>query len=306
LELIKGLDMSKCGFVTLVGRANVGKSALLNAIIGKKVSIVSKIPQTTRVQIRAILNESRGQIIFIDKPGFYLSKERMAKMLSSVACDIENDVDTIVYVVDLQRFPGEEEKRIAQTTKITQKPVILALNKRDLGERFASDYIEFWRRIPPEGEGELKYYLPVSALEKKGIKKLVDLLFENLKEQPLLYSPDMVCDLPQKLIVSDIIREKIFMFVLEEVPHSVAVLVEEITERSPYLVYIKATILVQRKTQRAIIIGKQGSNLKRVGQLARDELQNLFKKKVYLDIWIKVKENWLKDPLMLKQLGIIK
>ncbi len=297
--------MKKCGFVTLIGRANAGKSTLLNAMVGEKVSIVSRVPQTTRLQIRAILTEERGQIIFVDNPGFYLSKERMAKMLSAMACDIKEDVDIVIYVVDLQRAPGREEEAIAQIIKATKKPVILVLNKRDKGQQYASDYIEFWRKVPPQGEGNIKYYLPLSALEGKGVGELVDILFENLKEQPLLYPPDVVSELPQKLAVSEIIREKIFMSACEEVPHCIAVLVDEITPRSERLVYIRATILVQRKGQKAIVIGKKAVNLKEIGQLSRVDLQNLFKKKVYLDIWVKVEENWPHDHSILKQLGII-
>lgn len=295
----------KCGFVSLAGRANVGKSMLINAIVGQKVSIVSKVPQTTRLRLRAVLNEQRGQIVFVDRPGFYLAKEKMAKMLSRTACDIKEDADVIIYVVDLQRAPGMEEREIAQVIKSIGKPVILVLNKRDLGEGYAGDYIEFWKKIPPEGEGSLKYYLPVSALEKKGIGELINLLFELLPQQPLFYSENVVADLPEKLVVSEIIREKIFMLVREEIPHSVAVLTEDIIHRSEKLVYISAAIFVQRHGQKAIIIGKKADNLKKIGQLSRTELEGLFKKKVYLDILVKVKADWPQDIQFLKQLGII-
>lgn len=299
------MDEKKCGFVTLAGRANAGKSTIINAIVGQKVSIVSKVPQTTRLRIRAVLNEKRGQIVFVDRPGLYLAKEQMAKMLSRTACDINEDADVIIYVVDLQKVPGREEKQIAEVIKAIDKPVILVLNKRDLGEGYAGDYIEFWKTISPEGEGNLKYYVPISALEKKGIEELVNLLFELLPRQPLFYPEDAVTDLPEKLAVSEIIREKIFMLVTDEIPHSVAVLTEEITHRSEGLVYISATIFVQRQGQKAIIIGKKADNLKKIGQLSRTELQELFKKKVYLDIWVKVKEDWTQDFQFLRQLGII-
>lgn len=299
------MNNKKCGFVTLAGRANVGKSMLINAIVGHKVSIVSKVPQTTRLRLRAVLNEDRGQIVFVDRPGFYLAKEKIAKILSRTACDIKEDADVIIYVVDLQRAPGREEKEIAQVIKTIDKPAILVLNKRDLGEGYASDYIEFWKKIPPQGEGNVKYYLPVSALEKKGIVELVNLLFELLPQQPLFYPRDLVADLPEKLAVSEIIREKIFILVREEIPHCVAVLTEDIIHRSSGLVYISAAIFVQRCGQKAIIIGKKADNLKKIGRLSRIELEELFKKKVYLDISVKVKADWPQDMQFLKQLGII-
>ncbi|MFH1857017.1 MAG: GTPase Era [Candidatus Omnitrophota bacterium] len=295
----------KCGFVALAGRANAGKSTLLNAIIGQKVSIVSKVPQTTRLRIKAILNEAQGQIVFVDRPGLYLSKKRMARMLSQTACDIKDDADVIVYVIDLQRPPGKEEQKIAEVVKVSGKPVILVFNKRDLGQQHAETYIEFWKKIPPEGDGNLKYFLPLSALTGKGVKELVNLLFEMLPEHPLFYPEDMITDLPQKLNAGEIIREKVFMFALEELPHSTAVLINEITHRTDKLVYINADILVQRNSQKVIIVGKQGDSLKKIGQLAREDLEKLFKKKVYLDLWVKVREDWQQDDNVLKQLGII-
>lgn len=294
----------KCGFAALAGRANTGKSTLLNALMGEKVSIVSQIPQTTRLQIRAVLNDKRGQVIFVDRPGFYISKDRIAKLLSSKASDIR-DADVILYVVDLQKKIGREEGQIAQIVKNSGRPVILVLNKRDLGAGYANDYIEFWKDLPPRGEGNLKYYVPVSALSQRGVKELLDMIFEFLPEHPEFYPDNITVDLPQQFIISDVIREKIFMLVTEEVPHSVAVLVDEITNRSPRLTYIRAVVFVQREGQKAMIIGKKAENLKKIGKDARIELESLFKTKIYLDITVKVKENWPQDQTILRRLGII-
>lgn len=299
------MNKKKCGFIALVGRANVGKSTLINACLGEKVSIVSDIPQTTRMKARAILTEERGQIIFVDNPGFCIAKEKLSKILSNTARDIDKDVDLILYVVDLQRVPGTEEKEIAAVIKNTNKPVIMALNKRDAGQKYANDYIELWNRLEPSGQGNLKFYVPLSALTKKGVKELLALLFQFLPEQPLLYPADIISDLPQKLAVADIVREKIFLLMKQEVPYSAAVFTEEITIRSPKLVYVNVTILVQRETQKAIIIGEKAVTLKKIGELARIDLQDFFGRKVYLEIWVKVKENWPNDHEMLKKLGIL-
>ena len=274
----------RSGFVVLLGRANVGKSTLLNNLLGKKVSIISKVPQTTRYSIRGILNDKRGQIVFVDTPGIYITKKKISKFLTKRTFAVKEEADLILYMVDLSRAPGKEEREIMRRLlHRIDRPVIMTLNKRDLGQFHADEYIELWKEYLPEGDDPLKYFIPISALEKRGLDELLDAIFEFLPESPPLYPEDMISDLPEKLLIADIIREKIFNLTHEEVPHSVAVKVEIIEERKNNLVYIQATILVERKSQKAIIIGKRGEFLKGVGTEAREELELNFQKKVFLD-----------------------
>jgi len=294
------------GFVVLIGRTNVGKSTLLNNLLGEKVSIISKVPQTTRYSIRGILNDKRGQIVFIDTPGVYITKKKISKFLSKRTFAVKEEADLVLYMVDLSRAPGEEEREIMRRLlHRIDKPVIMALNKRDLGQFHADEYIELWKEYLQEGDDPLKYFIPISALEKRGLDELLDAIFEFLPESPPLYPEDIISDLPEKLLIADIIREKIFNLTHEEVPHSVAVKVETIEERKNNLVYIQATILVERKSQKAIIIGKRGEFLKGVGTEAREELELNFQKKVFLDLWVKVKKDWQNDIIVLRDLGYI-
>ncbi len=294
------------GFVVLIGRANVGKSTLLNNLLGKKVSIISKVPQTTRYSIRGILNDERGQIVFVDTPGIYITKKKISKFLSKRTFAVKEEADLILYMVDLSRAPGEEEREIMRRLlHRIDRPVIMALNKRDLGQFHADEYIELWKEYLQEGDNPLKYFIPISALEKRGLDELLDAIFEFLPESPPLYPEDIISDLPEKFLIADIIREKIFNLTHEEVPHSVAVKVEDIEERKNNLVYIQATILVERKSQKAIIIGKRGEFLKGVGTEAREELELNFQKKVFLDLWVKVKKDWQNDIIVLRDLGYI-
>ena len=296
----------RSGFVVLIGRANVGKSTLLNNLLSKKVSIISKVPQTTRYSIRGILNDERGQIVFVDTPGVYITKKKISKFLSKKTFAVKEEADLILYMVDLSRAPGKEEREIMRRLlHRIDKPVIMALNKRDLGQFYADEYIELWKEYLQENDDPLKYFIPISALEKRGLGELLDAIFEFLPESPPLYPEDIVSDLPEKLLIADIIREKIFNLTHEEVPHAVAVKVETIKERKNNLIYIQATILVERKSQKAIIIGKKGEFLKGVGTEARKELELNYQKKVFLDLWVKVKKDWQNDIIVLRDLGYI-
>lgn len=298
-----GKIKKKAGFVVLIGRPNVGKSTLLNNLLDKKVSIISNIPQTTRFSIRGILNEARGQIIIVDTPGIFLSNKRLTKFLSKRAFSTKDEADLILYMVDISRAPGKEENEILEKLHTVDKPVIMVLNKRDLGQTHAGDYIELWKERVVGKNDPLKYFIPISALNKKGLDELLDLIFENLPESEPLYPEDIISDLPERLLTADIVREKIFNLTYEEVPHSVAVRIDNIEERNNNLVYIQATILVERKSQRAIIIGKKGETLRKIGESARKELESNYNKKVFLDLWIKVYSDWQKNNEILKQLG---
>lgn len=294
----------RCGFVVMVGRPNVGKSTFLNNILGKKVSIISNIPQTTRFSIRGIYNDAKGQIIFIDTPGIFISKKHLNKFLSNRTFSVKDEADIILYMVDMSRRPGAEEEEVIKSLKDIKKPVIMALNKRDLGQTYSSDYIELWQELAGQAKDNLKYYIPISALEKRGLDEVLDALYEYLPASEALYPEDMASDLPRKLLISDIIREKIFTHTKEELPHAVAVRVDNLEEKERCL-YIQASVLVERPSQKAIIIGKKGQFLKEVGKEARLELEEAFSQKVYLDIWVKVQRGWSKDIGTLKELGYI-
>jgi GTP-binding protein Era len=304
---MKNKDKSKgrCGFCVLVGRPNVGKSTFLNSIFGKKLSIISQVPQTTRFSIRAIYNDERGQIVFIDTPGIYLSNKHLVKFLSSRSFSAKDEADMVIYMVDISRSPGKEEQEVLESLRDFKGPVIMLLNKRDLGQQYADDYIGLWKQTVEDKNDKLKYFIPISSLEKKGLDDALSAIFENLPQSPPLYPPDIESDLPDKLFISDIIREKIFAHMKKEVPHSVAVKVDAIEERKNNVLFIQATIIVERGSQKAIVIGKRGNMLKEVGREARTELEKIFEKRIFLDLWVKVHKNWQKDIHTLKELGYI-
>lgn len=298
----------RCGIVAIVGRPNVGKSTLLNYILGEKVAIVSAVPQTTRTQIRGIFNDKRGQIVFLDTPGLHIPKTKLGKFMNISAEDAIMGADVVLHLVDTSESPGEEENIIVEKLKDVKAPIVLGLNKIDLGGEYLPKYIKLWeekRQKPITELTDSLISIPISSLKGYNVDRLLEVLFSNLAEGPELYPPDILTDFPRKLAVADIIREKLFLFMREEVPHSIAVLVNEITERSDKLIFIRAEILVERPSQRMIIIGKKGEMLKKVGTLSRKELEGYFGKKIFLELWVKVEEDWRRDPQLLKELGYV-
>lgn len=297
-----------CGIAAIVGRTNTGKSTLLNRILGEKVAIVSKIPQTTRNIIRGILNEKRGQIVFVDTPGMHKPKHRLGKYLNILAEDSARGAEVIIHLVDSSERVGEEEEMVVSYLCKSKAPVVLALNKIDLGGKFIPEYLKLWEEKKGKPIQELADRLaaiPLSALTGTNVNKLLDVLFSLMPVGPQLYPEDMLSDFPQKLAYADIIREKLFECMRQEVPHSIAVLVVEIIERSSKLTYIRAEIFVERDSQKGMVIGDKGQIVKRVGSLARGELEKLLGKKVYLELEVKVKENWRRDEEILRQMGIV-
>lgn len=294
------------GFAAIVGRPNVGKSTLLNNIIAEKIAIVSAIPQTTRNQIRGIYNDSRGQIVFIDTPGIHFSKNNLGKFMNSTAKNVIEDANCIVHLVDSREAVGEEEKMVVERLKDLKAHVILGLNKIDLGGKFISEYLELWQEAKGKPLNELVdslTALPLSALKSTNRDKLLEIIFEHLPEGAPLYPKEAVTDFPIKLAISDIIREKFLSLLREEVPHSLAVLVDEFIERTKKLVYIRAEVFVERESQKEIVIGKGAAVLKQVGTKAREELERLLEKKVFLELEVKVKGDWKDNILLLKELG---
>lgn len=296
---------TKCGMVTIIGRPNVGKSTLLNKIVGEKVAIVSRVPQTTRNQIRGIYNDERGQIVFIDTPGLHLGHDKLDKFMNQSAGGTIDEADCIIYLADVSRRIGQEEKNIAQRLAPIKSPLILALNKIDLKKDLIPDYIAMWEQEKGMSVNEMKDFtlLPLSSQKGTNVDKLIDIIFDYLPPGPLLYPPDIISDAPQKMVIADIIREKLFEMMREEVPHSLGVVVEEMQPRKNKVMHIKGLILVERDSQKEIVIGKNGSVLKKAGTLARVELEDLLETKVFLELYVKVQKKWRDDASLLQDIG---
>ena len=296
----------RCGLVSIVGRPNVGKSTLLNAILKEKVSIVSRVPQTTRHQIRGIYNDERGQIIFIDTPGLYLGKDKLDQMLIKTAFSSTREVDAVIHLVDNSEPTGREERAVVQRLLRVSAPIILGLNKIDLKRSFLPQYISLWETLKGVPVQEMKGFtlLPLSAKTRANLDKLLDILFELLPRGPALYPLDVICDVPRKTAVGDIIREKFLHVMREEIPHSLAVIVESIQPKKNKAVYISALVFVERESHKEIVIGKNGEVLKKIGTLARLELEDLLEGKIYLDLHVKLQKKWRDDLSLLEEMGL--
>jgi len=298
----------RSGIVAIVGRPNVGKSTLLNKILGEKVAIVSAIPQTTRNSIRGIFNHSRGQIVFVDTPGIHFPSHKLGKHMVNWAKEAIAGSDLVIHLVDTNEPPGEEEELAVEQLKDLKAPVVLGLNKIDLGAKFIPRYIELWeakKKKPIKELDESLILFTLSGLKGTNIDKLVELIFSHLPKGPALYPEDLLSDIPMRFAVAEIIREKLFALLRQEIPHHLAVLVEEMIERTGKLTYIKAHILVEKDSQKIIVVGKHGNILKEAGEKARKEIEVILEKKVYLELWVKVEAGWRQDPLLLKRLGYI-
>ena len=295
----------RCGMVSIVGRPNVGKSTLINRILGEKVAIVSKVPQTTRNQVRGIYNDERGQIIFIDTPGLHLGGDKLDRFMNRASAGSMEDMDCIIHLVDSSEPTGEEEHNVVEHLKKARCPIVLGLNKVDLKGKYIPEYITLWEQIKGKPVTELKNFvlLPLSGKDGIHIEKLIDILFECLPTGPALYPEDIICDVPKKMVVSDIVREKFLHIMREEVPHSIAVVIEEMRPKKGKIFYIRALVLVQRESQKEIVIGQGGKILKKVGSLARAELEELLGSKVYLEIVVRAQKNWRDDPSILLEMG---
>ena len=300
-----------CGIAAIVGRTNTGKSTLLNALLGQKVSIVSRIPQTTRNIIRGILTEERGQIVFVDTPGLHKPKHHLGKYMNILAEDSAKGADVVLHLVDSSENVGEEETMIVSflSRQILGKlPIILVLNKIDLGGKFISEYLKLWEEKGGKPINELLDKLivvPVSALKGTSLDKLLEVLFSYMPKSPLLYPEDIISDFPDNLTYADIIRQKLFERMRQEIPYSIGVLIDEVIKRTKELIFIKAVILVERDSQKAMVIGDKGRLIKEVGSASRKELEEMLDKKVYLELTVKTNPNWREDKEILTRMGII-
>ena len=292
--------MYKSGFVTVIGRPNVGKSTLINKIIGQKIAIMSDKPQTTRSRIQCILTQDDAQIIFLDTPGIHKPKFKLGEYMLKAAEGTLKEVDVIFFVIDATEKFGGGEKYILERLDATTTPVILVINKIDLLER------EKVLPIIAEYSARKNFaaVIPISAVDGTNIDSLIDEAKKFLPEGPKYYPADMVTDQPERLIIAELIREKILHVTEDEVPHSIAVNIEEITPRGNSPTYIRAVIYVERDSQKGILIGKSGELLKGVGKNSRPEIEMLLGKKVYLDLWVKVKRGWRNSNGAIQDFGL--
>ena len=296
-----GNENVKSGFVALIGRPNVGKSTLLNAILGQKVAIMSNKPQTTRNRIHGVHTDERGQIVFLDTPGIHKPKSRLGDYMVKVSMNTLQEVDVVCWIVDVEEEMGPGDRFIADVLKKVETPVFLVVNKIDRvhPERLLP-FIDQFRK-----ELEFQEVIPISALNGNNVRTLIEQIYERLPEGPKYYPDDQLTDHPEQFIVSELIREKILHKTHEEVPHSIAVVIEDMEQRDDAkgTVYVQATVYTERPSQKGIIIGKQGKMLKEVGREARQDIERLLGSPVYLDLWVKVKKDWRNEELALRRFG---
>lgn len=290
----------RSGFVSIIGRPNVGKSTLLNRILGEKIVITSDKPQTTRNRIQGIHNLPGAQIVFIDTPGIHNAKSRLNRYMVEVALSSIKEVDLILLLVEAHRQPGEQEREIIDVLAGATAPVFLVLNKTDLADQGAVlALIATYRDLYPFRE-----ILPVSAEAGLGVEGLVEQVKSYLPEGPVYFPDDILTDLPERFIVAEIVREKVFRLTRDEIPYATAVEVDSFKEREDGgLVSIAATITVERDSQKGIVIGKKGAMLRRIGTEARIEIERLLATKVFLELFVRVRKDWSENPKILKELG---
>ena len=288
------------GFVAVVGRPNVGKSTLVNSLIGEKIAIMSDRPQTTRNKIMCILNTDNAQIMFLDTPGIHKPQHKLGEYMVRSAESTLHEVDVILFVVDVNEKKGAGDDYIIEQLKKVKTPVILVANKidklADKGQLFPiiSSYTKSF---------DFTAVVPTSALTDNEFKALLGEIVKHLPEGPQYFPEDMITDQPERVIAAEMIREKVLKLTRDEVPHSIAVEIEEMKTRTNEDLYIRAVIYVERESQKGIVIGAKGSLLKLIGRQAREDIENLLGNKVYLDLWVKVKADWRNRENVLRQFG---
>ncbi|MGN0158327.1 MAG: GTPase Era [Brotaphodocola sp.] len=290
----------KSGFVTLVGRPNVGKSTLMNHLIGQKIAITSDKPQTTRNRIQTVYTDERGQIVFLDTPGIHKAKNKLGEYMVNVAEHTLKEVDVVLWLVEPTTFIGAGERHIAEQLNKVKTPVILVINKVDTlkNKEDILTFINTYKNICPFAE-----IVPVSALKKQNTDRLLDVIYNYLPYGPMFYDEDTVTDQPMRQIAAELIREKALRLLDDEIPHGIAVTIEKMTERPNGIIDIEATIVCERESHKGIIIGKGGSMLKRIGSAARRELEEELETKVNLQIWVKVRREWRDSETLMKNYG---
>lgn len=288
----------KAGFVALVGRPNVGKSTLMNRLIGQKIAITSPKPQTTRTRARTILSTERGQIVFLDTPGIHKAKDKLGNYMVNVAEHTLTEADVVLWLVEPSNFIGAGERHIIEQLKKVKNPVILVINKTDTVKHDeVLTFIDTYRK-----ELEFQEIVPVSALKGSNTDRLLECIFQYLPEGEPFFDEDMITDQPMRQVVSELIREKALRSLEDEVPHGIAVVVERMREEKG-ICHIDATISCEKESHKGIIIGKEGQMLKKIGTSARHEIESMMEMKVALKLWVKVKKDWRDDDRLLKHFG---
>ena len=288
----------KTGFVTLVGRPNAGKSTLLNQILDRKIAIVSDKAQTTRHRITGVLTNETGQIVFLDTPGIHKPRHKLGERMVEIAQSSLYDADVVYYLVDVNNEFGPGEQYILNQLQKTDVPVFLIMNKIDrIEKQEVLALIAQW-----QSRMEFAEIFPLSARKGDNVEALVETTFNYLEEGPQFYPADSVTDQPEEVVIAELIREQILEATRDEVPHSIAVIVEQMKLRDDGKIYVGATIYVERDSQKGIIIGKAGTMLRKIGSRARREIEYLLGEKVYLDLWVKVNEDWRNKETAIKSL----
>ena len=288
----------KSGFVSLIGRPNVGKSTLMNCLIGQKIAITSNKPQTTRNRIQTVYTDERGQIVFLDTPGIHKAKNKLGNYMVNAAQRTISEVDVILWLVEPTTYIGAGEHHIIEQLKKTNTPVILVINKIDTVKKDEIlSFIEAYRH-----ELDFAEVVPVSALKKKNTEVLIECILKYLPYGMPFYDEDTVTDQPQRQIAAELIREKVLRSIDEEIPHGVAVAIDGM-KWNKNVCHIDATIVCERDSHKGIIIGKQGSMLKKIGTLARREIEDMLECQVNLQLWVKVKKDWRDSDFLLKNFG---
>ncbi len=298
----------RSGFVAVIGRPNVGKSTLMNAYLGQKVAIVSPKPQTTRNRLLGILTRPDAQIIFVDTPGIHRPKHKLGEYMREQALIAIPDADVVLWLVDVSVLPTEEDEEIADllARRRHSAPLVMGMNKVDLlAPEDVPDRTAVYRELLAQAAPEQldPPWMLISAVRGDGRDELLDLLISLLPLGPRYYPPDQITDQQERFIVAELIREQALHHLRQEVPHGVAVVVDEFKERSAEMTYISATIYVERDSHKGIVLGREGSMLKRIGQAARQEIEQLLGTRVYLDLWVKVRPRWRRDEKALRYLG---
>ena len=290
----------KSGFAAIIGRPNVGKSTLMNHLIGQKIAITSKKPQTTRNKIQTVYTCEDGQIVFLDTPGIHKAKNKLGEYMVNVAEQTLKDVDVILWLVEPTTYIGAGEKHIVEQLEKTRLPVILVINKIDtIKKEEILQVIDTYRKLYDFAE-----IIPVSALRAINTLDILTSMFKYLPYGPMFYDEDTVTDQPQRQIVAEVIREKALHALDEEIPHGIAVTIEKMRERKGQkIVDIEATIICERESHKGIIIGKQGTMLKKIGSNARFEIEKMLEEKVNLKLWVKVRKDWRDSDIQMKNFG---
>ncbi|MFU0791437.1 GTPase Era [Cerasibacillus sp. JNUCC 74] len=289
----------KSGFIAIIGRPNVGKSTFMNQAIGQKIAIMSDKPQTTRNKIQGVLTQPDAQMIFIDTPGIHKPKHRLGEFMVRTAENTLNEVDVILFMINAKEGYGKGDQYIIDLLQKVNRPVYLIINKIDL--------IHPDELLPLIEQYKDKYdfaeIIPISALHGNNVAHMLEVIKQQLDEGPKYYPDDQITDHPERFIISELIREKVLHFTREEVPHSIAVVIENVDQNGNNKLLIQATIVTERKTQKGILIGKQGSMLKKIGKAARKDIEALLGTKIYLELWVKVKKDWRNKQSQLHEFG---